>query len=280
MADLAILHKLQPVLRKGKWKVTVALHRGHDERQARLIDLWPGLYEGGIYGLAIDLGSTTIAAHLCDLSDGRVLASSGLMNPQIRCGEDLMSRISCAMINPGSDREMTHAVRAALNTLATDIATEAGIAPELIVEAVFVCNPVMHHLLLGIDPVELGQAPFALASSSARSLGAREMELGAINANARVYVLPLIACHVGAHCAAVVLSEEPQKSNGIVLIVDVGTNAEILLGSETRVRLFLAHRAGLRGGANLLWPAGRAERDRADGDRPRHQGAAFPDHRI
>ena len=234
-ADLAILHKLQPVLRKGEWKVTVALHRGHDERQARLIDLWPGLYEGGIYGLAIDLGSTTIAAHLCDLRDGRVLASSGLMNPQIRYGEDLMSRISYAMMNPGGDREMTHAVHAALNTLATDIATEAGIAPELIVEVVFVCNPVMHHLLLGIDPVELGQAPFALASSSARSLGAREMELGAINANARVYVLPLIAGHVGADCAAVALSEEPQKSKDIVLIVDIGTNAEILLGSEARV---------------------------------------------
>ncbi|MBC7179133.1 MAG: drug:proton antiporter, partial [Roseovarius sp.] len=234
-ADLSFLSKLQPVLRKGKFQVTVALHRGHAEAPAQVLEIWPGLHEGGLFGLAIDLGSTTIAAHLTDLETGEVKASSGIMNPQIRFGEDLMSRVSYAMMNPGGDREMTAAVRDAINTLAEEIAKEADIAPNLIVETVFVCNPVMHHLLLGIDPVELGQAPFALATSGSMALNARELDLTAINPRAQVYVLPCIAGHVGADAAAVALSEEPGKSEDLALIVDVGTNAEILLGDKTRV---------------------------------------------
>ncbi len=234
-ADLALLRRLQPALRKGEWKVTVALHQGHRDARPRILDIWPGFHEGPLLGLAIDLGSTTIAAHLCDLSDGRVLASSGLMNPQIRFGEDLMSRVSYAMMNPGGDQEMTAAVRQALNALITAIAEEVKVEPTAIYEIVFVCNPVMHHLLLGIDPVELGQAPFALATSGSLDLDARDLDLTSVNREARVYVLPCIAGHVGADCAAVALSEEPNKSKDMVLIVDVGTNAELLLGNETRV---------------------------------------------
>ena len=234
-ADQSLLSKLQPVLRKGKFQVTVALHKSHTDDVARLIEIWPGLHEDGLYGLAIDLGSTTIAAHLTDLDTGEVKASSGIMNPQIRFGEDLMSRVSYSMMNPGGDREMTSAVREAIDTLADEIAKEAGIDPHLIVETVFVCNPVMHHLLLGIDPVELGQAPFALATSDSISMPARELDLTAINPRARTYILPCIAGHVGADAAAVALSEEPGKSEDLVLIVDVGTNAEILLGDRARV---------------------------------------------
>ena len=234
-ADLALMRRLQPTLRKGDWKVTVAVHRGNHDAAPRILDIWPGFHDGGLYGLAIDLGSTTIAAHLCDLRDGAVLASAGLMNPQIRFGEDLMSRVSYVMMNPGGDVEMTSAVREAINALAISIAAEANIAPTAIYEAVIVCNPVMHHLLLGIDPVELGQAPFALALSGSLSLDARELDMGAVNPSARVYILPCIAGHVGADCAAVALSEEPGKSKDMVLIVDVGTNAELLLGNETRV---------------------------------------------
>ncbi len=233
-ADLRLLSRLQPVLRKGGWKVTVAIHRDHHGKP-KIVDFWPGFFEGHLYGLAIDLGSTTIAAHLCDLTDGAVLASSGLMNPQIRFGEDLMSRVSYAMMNPGGDKEMTRAVRASLNDLAKSIAEEAKIDPAHIVETVFVCNPVMHHLLLGIDPVELGQAPFALATGESMTLPATELDLSAINDHAQVYILPCIAGHVGADCAAVALSEEPNKSDDMVLIVDVGTNAEILLGNKMRV---------------------------------------------
>ncbi|WP_170557232.1 ASKHA domain-containing protein [Ruegeria atlantica] len=234
-ADLSLMSKLQPVLRKGKWEVTVAVHKGHKDEVARVVEIWPGLHEHGLYGLAIDLGSTTIAAHLTDLETGEVKASSGLMNPQIRFGEDLMSRVSYSMMNPGGDQEMTKAVREAINDLTTSIAEEAGIDAELIVETVFVCNPVMHHLLLGLDPVELGQAPFALATSESISLPAREMDLTKMNPRAQIYILPCIAGHVGADCAAVALSEEPGKSEDLVLIVDVGTNAEILLGNTSRV---------------------------------------------
>jgi uncharacterized 2Fe-2S/4Fe-4S cluster protein (DUF4445 family) len=234
-AELSIMRRLQPALRKGAWKVTVALHKGNHDARYRLLDIWPGYYEGALLGLAIDLGSTTIAAHLCDLRDGAVLASAGVMNPQIRFGEDLMSRVSYAMMNPGGDVEMTAAVRTAINALVQSISVEAKVDPKAIYEIVFVCNPVMHHLLLGIDPVELGQAPFALATSSSLSFDARELDLDTVNRAARVYVLPCIAGHVGADCAAVALSEQPDKSKDTVLIVDVGTNAEILLGNEHRV---------------------------------------------
>ncbi len=232
---LDVLRKLQPTLREGKWRVTVALHKDHHAGPHRLLDIWPGLYEGGLYGLAIDLGSTTIAAHLCDLRTGDVVLSSGIMNPQIRFGEDLMSRVSYAMMNPGGDQEMTRTVREGMDTLITEIAREADISTREIMEAVIVCNPVMHHLLLGIDPVELGQAPFALATSDALNLDVRELGISAVNPAARAYLLPCIAGHVGADAAAVALSESPETSEDLVLVVDVGTNAEILLGNKYRV---------------------------------------------
>lgn len=232
---MAVLRKLQPVLRQGKWTATVALFKGHNDQHETILDIWPGYFEGRLYGLAIDLGSTTIAAHLTDLRNGSVLHSAGVMNPQIRFGEDLMSRVSYVMMNAGGDVEMTEVVRGAINALAQSLAAEAMIDPAQIMEAVFVCNPVMHHLLLGIDPVELGQAPFALATADSLSLGASDLDLTAMNPSGRVYILPCIAGHVGADCAAVALSEEPYNSEDLVLIVDVGTNAEILLGNNTRV---------------------------------------------
>ncbi|MBY5975598.1 DUF4445 domain-containing protein [Phaeobacter italicus] len=232
--DLHILQCLQPALRKGNWKVTVAVHLGDASQSPKIMHIWPSYYEGSVYGLAVDLGSTTIAAHLCDLKTGQVVASSGIMNPQIRFGEDLMSRVSYSMMNKGGDQEMTAAVREGMNALFTQIAAEAEIDKALIVDAVFVCNPVMHHLFLGIDPFELGQAPFALATSNALSLRAIELNLN-IHPAARVYLLPCIAGHVGADAAAVALSEAPDKSEDLVLVVDVGTNAEILLGNKEKV---------------------------------------------
>ncbi len=233
-ADLNILHVMQPVLRKGGWKVTVAVHGGNASQSPKIMHIWPGYYEGKIYGLAVDLGSTTIAAHLCDLADGEVIASSGIMNPQIRFGEDLMSRVSYSMMNADGANEMTRAVREGMNALFDQIAEQAEIEKTLIVDAVFVCNPVMHHLFLGIDPFELGQAPFALGTSSSLNLRAAELDLK-IHPSARVYILPCIAGHVGADAAAVALSEAPDKSEDLVLVVDVGTNAEILLGNKDKV---------------------------------------------
>ncbi|KGM48713.1 ASKHA domain-containing protein [Pseudooceanicola atlanticus] len=234
-ADPSFLAKLQGVLRKGDWQVTVAVHADHTGATPRVLDIWPGLHEGGLFGLAIDLGSTTIAAHLTDLETGEVKAASGLMNPQIRFGEDLMSRVSYVMMNPGGEKELTAAVRGALADLAKALAKEAGISPDLIVEATIVCNPVMHHLLLGIDPTELGQAPFALALSEALSLPAGDLDLTTINTRARTYILPCIAGHVGADAAAVSLATAPEMSDELMLVIDVGTNAEILLGDKSRV---------------------------------------------
>ena len=234
-ADLEVMSQLQKSLRAGDFKVTAAVNQARDGAAPRLVALWPGLREAPLYGLAIDLGSTTIAGHLVDLSDWHVLASSGLMNPQIRFGEDLMSRVSYAMMNPGGAAEMTAAVRGALSELAAALVAEAQVDAGGVVEAVVVCNPVMHHLLLGIDPVELGQAPFALAVGSALDLAAREIGLSGLAPDARAYLLPLIAGHVGADAAAVALSEAPETREDLSLIVDVGTNAEIILGNNQRV---------------------------------------------
>jgi len=233
-ADLHILQVLQPTLRKGDWKVTAAIHLGDAENPPRIMHIWPGYYDGTVYGIAVDLGSTTIAGHLCDLLSGEVVASSGIMNPQIRFGEDLMSRVSYGMMNASGAQEMTLAVREGMSALITQIAAEGSVDKQLIVDAVFVCNPVMHHLFLGIDPFELGQAPFALATSGSMRLRGADLNLG-IHPSARVYLLPCIAGHVGADAAAVALSEAPDKSKDLVLVVDVGTNAEILLGNTEKV---------------------------------------------
>ncbi|HYL03509.1 MAG TPA: ASKHA domain-containing protein [Steroidobacteraceae bacterium] len=226
--DLAVLQQLQAALRKGEWRVTVAVHAG-----SQLIAVWPGFHER-VYGLAVDIGSTTIAAHLCDLESGEVAASSGVMNPQIRFGEDLMSRVSYAMMNPGGAQQMTAAVRGALNALAAEVAAAAQIPVTDILELTVVGNPIMHHLLLGIDPVELGGAPFALATDSALGLHAAELGL-ALHPGARVYTLPCIAGHVGADAAGVILAERPDLSDRLTLLVDVGTNAEIVLGNRDRL---------------------------------------------
>ena len=230
-AGLSVLGSLQPLLRKREWKVTCAVYQASETDAPRILRIWPGFFEGPILGLAVDLGSTTIAGHLCDLASGEVIASSGLMNPQIRFGEDLMSRVSYSMMNEGGDAEMTRAVREGMNRLIGELAAEVEAETQDILDAVVVCNPVMHHLFLGIDPFELGQAPFALATSDAVNVGARDLGLD-LHTEATVYMLPCIAGHVGADAAAVTLSEAPEKSEELVLVVDVGTNAEIQLGDR------------------------------------------------
>ena len=227
-SDLSILSTLQSTLRKGDWKVTVAV-----DSESQIIAVWPGLKER-IFGLAVDVGSTTIAANLCDLATGEVVNSAGIMNPQIRFGEDLMSRVSYVMMHPGGDVEMTNAVRDSLNDLLAEIAKNTGISVEEVLSFTFVANPVMHHLLLGIDPIELGGAPFALTVDESVSCLATELNLKA-HPNARVYLLPCIAGHVGADTAGVLLAELPQRFEEVSLLVDVGTNAEIVLGNNERM---------------------------------------------
>ncbi|MGB1110461.1 MAG: ASKHA domain-containing protein [Gammaproteobacteria bacterium] len=224
-----VLRELQPALRKGKWTVTVAIH----ERSA-IVAIWPGAERGAAIGLAVDIGSTTIAGHLCELDSGKVLASHGIMNPQIRYGEDLMSRVSYSMMNPGGDRAMTQAVREGINQLIDRLLDEAGVERERVLDSVFVCNPVMHHLFLGLDPVELGGAPFALATQRGFNTSAASLDLR-LAPGARAYLLPCIAGHVGADAAAITLSQAPYSLEDISLTIDVGTNAEIVLGNNRRL---------------------------------------------
>ncbi len=226
--DISVLQSLQGALKDGKWQVTVAVRNG-----SRLMAIWPGFHER-IYGVAVDVGSTTIAAQLCDLSSGEMLASAGTMNPQIRYGEDLMSRVSYAMLHSDGAGKMTRAVRAAINELINNVVEQASIDVSQLLEATLVGNPIMHHLLLGLDPTPLGSAPFSLATDHAIELPATELDLQ-LPASARAYLLPCIAGHVGADTAAVLLAETPWKSDEISLIIDVGTNAEIVLGNRERL---------------------------------------------
>ena len=226
--SLEVLQSLQRVLREGEWKVTVAV-RNNEE----IIAVFPG-FKDELFGIAVDVGSTTIAAHLCDLSTGEVSGSAGLMNPQIRFGEDLMSRVSYIMMNEGGEKDLTRVVREAINEIITTIISENNIDAEDILEMTLVGNPIMHHLVLGIDPTELGAAPFALATDLSADIKAKELNLN-INSGAYVYVLPCVAGHVGADAAAVLLAEEPFNKGEISLIVDVGTNAEIILGNNQRL---------------------------------------------
>tara|TARA_Y100001934_G_scaffold46920_1_gene56736 strand:- start:194 stop:2197 length:2004 start_codon:yes stop_codon:yes gene_type:complete len=226
--DPHVLMALQGALRNGQWQVTVAVFR---ERE--IVAIWPGYHETAL-GMAFDIGSTTIAAHLVDLASGEALASAGRMNPQIRFGEDLMSRVSYVMMHPGAEQQMCEAVRTAVAELIVEVCAEAEQNSDNILDCTFVGNPIMHHLLLGLSPVELGGAPFALATDSAVTVSAQSLGLG-INPGARCYVLPCIAGHVGADCAAVVLSEAPYLREELTLLVDVGTNAEIVLGNRHRL---------------------------------------------
>jgi uncharacterized 2Fe-2S/4Fe-4S cluster protein (DUF4445 family) len=226
--DPAVLAGLQKTLRDGDWKVTVAVHQ-----QAKIIAVWSE-FKRDAYGLAIDIGSTTIAVHLCNLTTGEVVATGGIMNPQIRFGEDLMSRVSYVMMHPDGSGELTESVRAGLNSLIAEVVAEAGIELDDVLEATVAGNPIMHHLFLGISPTELGWAPFALATDAGLNMQARDVGL-LINNGGVVYVLPCIAGHVGADAAAMILSEEPYLLEETSLVVDVGTNAEIVLGNRDRL---------------------------------------------
>ncbi len=226
--DLQTLAQIQVALRKGSWKITVAI--AHNES---IVAVWPG-EQTKLYGIAIDVGSTSIAAHLSDLDTGENLATTGQMNPQIRYGEDVISRVSYIMMNPGGEVDLTAAVRETINTLVQQLIEQSGVDASAILDMVLVGNPIMHHLLLGINPVELGGAPFALSTQSSVHCKASELDID-INPGTQVYILPCIAGHVGADAAAATLSQAPYKKTDITLVVDIGTNAEIVLGNSEKL---------------------------------------------
>ncbi len=215
--------------------LTVAVRRlgssgdGGAETSSMVIRVWPGFVDR-VVGAAVDIGSTTVAGHLCDLTTGEFLASAGRMNPQIRFGEDLMSRVSYVMMNPGGATELSDSIHSALSELLTQLLDEAELDWSRLTDVVLVGNPIMQHLALGIDPTPLGQAPFPLATNQAVTVDAAALDLPP---GATVYFGPCIAGHVGADTAAAIASEKPHQSDAVQLLVDVGTNAEIVLGNRT-----------------------------------------------
>jgi len=229
--DGSIFAMIHQALIAGKNSLTVAI--SNDGYKQRVIAVFPG-FTDQYFGLAIDIGSTTIALHLTDMNSGDVLASVGCMNPQIRFGEDLMSRVSYLQMHPEGTVEMTEVVRDAINQLIDEAAEAANIDKRQILSMVAAGNPIMHHLVLGIDPSPLGFAPFTLATDDAIEIAAREVDLQ-INPGGRLYLPPCIAGHVGADTAAVLLSEQPYKGDSLSLMIDIGTNAEIVLGNQKKL---------------------------------------------
>ena len=220
------LNTLHNAMTKSDGELTVAVR--FTKNLDQIVAAWPGFVDTA-YGIAVDVGSTTVAGHLCELLTGEIIGSYGVMNPQIRFGEDLMSRVSYVMMNPGGDRELTKAIRVALDDLVGNLVATAGISRANVLEITIVGNPIMHHIVLGIDPTPLGMAPFVLATNESVSGWANELDLDL--PNAAYYVGPCIAGHVGADTAAAILAEGPHRSTEMQLLVDIGTNAEIVLGN-------------------------------------------------
>jgi uncharacterized 2Fe-2S/4Fe-4S cluster protein (DUF4445 family) len=226
--DFFTLRDLQNVLLEGKWEVTVTIWNNYE-----VVRVQPG-YQEGAYGMAIDLGTTTVAGHLVDLRTGTILATESMMNPQTTYGEDLMSRISYGVMNPDGVEKMHTAIVAALSKLIKRATHAAKLTPEDVTELVVVGNTVMMVLLLDVDPAPLGRVPFPLVTNDAIDMKARELGLMA-GLGANLHILPAEAGYVGADNMAVVIAESPHIQDDIHLIVDIGTNAEILVGNKERL---------------------------------------------
>jgi uncharacterized 2Fe-2S/4Fe-4S cluster protein (DUF4445 family) len=220
--DLHALQHLQPALEKGGRKLTATVWS-----ETRVLDLQPG-YQEGAFGLAVDVGSTTVACYLSNLRTGELLSTTSTMNPQVSFGEDLMSRVSYSMNRPDGLKKMNRAVIEAVNRLAADAARQAGIRTRQIYEITLVGNTTMIHIVQGIPPDQLGGAPFALANRDALDLKASELGVK-LHPAAMAHILPSQAGHVGADNVGVLIAEQPYLEDHTILTVDVGTNAEIVL---------------------------------------------------
>ena len=222
------MKELPKALREKDWTVTATIWQ-----DTEVIRVAPGKRETSL-GVAIDVGTTTLAAFLCDLTTGAVLAKASRMNPQIGYGEDVLARISYAASEADGRERLRAAVIGALNELTAKMTKQAGYMPADVDEMVLVYNTAMHHLALGLDPRYVGRAPFAPAASAPLDIKARDLGI-AINPSGNVHSLPVEAGFVGADNMAVLLAEEPYKSDKVKLIVDIGTNGEIDLGNRDRL---------------------------------------------
>jgi len=223
------LLKVSRVLREGNWKVTAAVWM-----EEEIIDIKPGRVDE-IYGLAVDIGTTTIAGYLCNLRSGKVIATESMMNPQMTYGEDVMSRITYVMTHPEEGLEKLHrSVINGLNRLIKTITKKNHLSPEDILELTVVGNTAMHHLFLRINPEYLGVAPFPPAIHRSVDMKARDLGLK-VNPSANVHLLPIEAGFVGADNVGVLIAEEPHHQDEMVLIIDIGTNGELVLGNRNKL---------------------------------------------
>jgi len=249
--DYTCLRTLSATLREAKWNVTVSVWQDKE-----VVQVQAGYHEDS-YGAAVDIGSTTVALYLCNLRTGEILAAESEMNPQIVYGEDVMSRIQYTIEHPDGLEKLHKAIIATLNKLlkqavktanthlletsGLDMGEEstrptrpAEITLSDILEMVLVGNSTMHHLLLNLPPKDLGLAPFVPAIHKSVDVKARELGLQ-INSAGNIHVLPTIASFVGADTSAMIIAEEPHKQDENWLLIDVGTNAELVLGNRKRL---------------------------------------------
>ena len=226
--DYQCLRTLSSTLREAKWNVTVSVWQDKE-----VIEVQAGYVEDS-YGAAVDIGSTTVALYLCNLRTGELLAAESEMNPQIVYGEDVMSRIQYTIEHKDGLQKLHKAVIATLNKLLKQAANTAFIKMDEILEVVLVGNSTMHHLLLNLHPKDLGLAPFVPAIHKSVDVKARELGLQ-INPSGNIHVLPTIASFVGADTSAMIIAEEPHKQDENWLLIDVGTNAELILGNRKRL---------------------------------------------
>jgi len=226
--DLAVLRALQPALAASNRCITVTVWN-----QQEVVHVQPGFHDA-IYGIAVDVGTTTVAGHLCHLRTGEILATASRMNPQVPYGEDLMSRVSYAMMNSDGTERMNKAIIDGLNGVIRELCTQVELQPQEIVEMVIVGNTTMHHLILGVNPRELGGAPFSLVTHQALDVKARDLGIQ-IAPGGNIHIPPCEAGHVGADNVGVLVAEAPYNQERNLLIIDIGTNGEILLGNRERV---------------------------------------------
>lgn len=226
---LPALRALPRILRQGDWRLTATIRGG-----CEVVRVEPG-YAGDLLGLAVDIGTTTLAAHLSDLQTGELLATADEMNPQIGFGEDIMARMSFANETPGGAEKLRAAILESLNKLARQVARQAGRKASEIVDVVIVGNTVMHHFFLGIETKSLGRAPYVPALRTSLDIRAREAGLTAINEGGYLHLPPVVASFIGPDHMGVLLAEAPHEQDETWLIVDVGTNAELVLGNRQRL---------------------------------------------
>jgi uncharacterized 2Fe-2S/4Fe-4S cluster protein (DUF4445 family) len=230
--DCAVIKELQDVLRKEDWKATVTVWMDRE-----IIKIEPGFVET-CYGLAVDIGTTTCVGYLTDLNTGKVVNTESMMNPQVPYGEDVMSRITYAMTNDDGLETMHRAIIDGLNDIIERVVSEImkdGPDPgHAIDDLTIVFNTAMHHIFLGLNPVYIGRSPFIPAVQNSLDIKARDIGLK-INPAAYIHVLPIEAGFVGADNVGVLIAEEPYNQDEMVLVIDIGTNGELLLGNKNKV---------------------------------------------